>query len=253
MNLAARCDLDGTSISDYDTNSRGVEIVLDAVRDTPSIQRFIQASSRYVHRTEVFPKHDEDYSAFTCYGESKILTERIVRTRNLEIPWILVRPTSIWGPWFRIPYRTFFDTVRRGVYIHPMGASIRKSYGYVGNVVHQLRAFLNVDAALVNKKTFYVSDDSNIDVLEFAHSIRNAFNAPPVHQAPMFLLKSIATAGDLLKKAGMNNPPLTNFRLNNLLAQMNYDMSATVAVAQPSPFSLQQGVERTVEWIKRHG
>jgi nucleoside-diphosphate-sugar epimerase len=253
VHLAARCDLDGPTLADYDANITGVQNMIDAIRAAGSVERAIFASTRYVHRTEVFPKREDEYSPFTLYGESKVETERIVRTSGLEIPWVLIRPTSIWGPWFRIPYRMFFDTVRRGVYVHPKGRHISKSYGYVGNVVHQIRQFLAVDAAKVNRRTFYVSDDQNMDVLQFAHSIQKAFGAPPIRQVPFFVMKSLAVTGDFLKKLGMSNPPLTSFRLNNLLTPMHYDMSATTAVAGPAPYTLDQGVQITADWIRQHG
>lgn len=253
VHLAARCDLDGAALSDYDANMTGVRNMIDAIRAVGSVQRVVFASTRYVHRTEVFPTREDDYSPFTRYGESKVETERIVRTSGLEAPWVLIRPTSIWGPWFRIPYRGFFDTVRRGFYVHPKGRHISKSYGYVGNVVHQIRRFLDVDSALVNRRTFYVSDDDNMDVLQFAHSIQKAFKAPPVREVPLPVLKSIALAGDVLKKLGMSNPPLTSFRLRNLLTPMHYDLSATTAVAGRAPYSLDDGVRLTCDWILRHG
>jgi nucleoside-diphosphate-sugar epimerase len=253
VHLAARTDLDGPSVADYDANTVGVQNMIDAIRAAGSVQRAVFASTRYVHRTEIFPQRDDDYSPFTRYGESKVETERIVRTSGLEIPWVLIRPTSIWGPWFRIPYRMFFDTVRRGVYVHPKGRHISKSYGYVGNVVHQIRQFLAVDAAKVRGRTFYVSDDHNMDVLQFALSIQKAFAAPPVRQVPLPVMKSIAVAGDILKKLGMSNPPLTSFRLNNLLTPMQYDMSATTDVAGPAPYTLDEGVRITADWILKHG
>ena len=253
VHLAARCDLDGPTLADYDANTTGVQNMIDAIRAAGSVQRVVFASTRYVHRTEVFPTRDDEYSPFTRYGESKVETERIVRTSGLDVPWVLIRPTSIWGPWFRIPYRMFFDTVRRGLYVHPKGLNITKSYGYVGNVVHQIRQFLAVDAALVNGRTFYVSDDENMDVLQFAHSIQKAFGAPPVRQVPLFVMKALASTGDVLKKLGMSNPPLTSFRLNNLLTPMHYDMAATRAVAGPAPYTLDEGVRLTVDWILQNG
>jgi nucleoside-diphosphate-sugar epimerase len=253
VHLAARTDLDGAALKDYDSNTLGVKNIIQAMLSCHSVERAVLASSRYVHRTELFPARDDDYSPFTVYGESKVETERIVRASSLEIPWTLIRPTSIWGPWFRIPYRMFFDTVRRGIYMHPRGIRISKSYGYVGNVVHQIRRFLAVDAALVNRRTLYTSDDRNMEVLEFAHLIRAAFGAPPVRQASMALMKSMAAVGDGMKRLGFRNPPLTSFRLNNLLTQMHYDLSSTTQVAGPAPFTLQQGVQQTVEWIKSHG
>ena len=253
VHLAARTDLDGTTIADYAANTIGVQNMIAATQSVGTVSRILFASSRYVHRTEVFPKHDEDYSPFTPYGESKVETERIVRSSGLEIPWAIFRPTSIWGPWFRIPYRTFFDSVRRGVYVHPRGRKISKSYGYVGNVVHQIKQFLFVDASEIDKRTFYVSDDQNMDVLEFARLIQQAFGAPPVREVPLAVLQGLAIAGDALKMTGVSNPPLTSFRLSNLLTPMDYDLSLTTQVAGPSPYTLKAGVESTVEWIMKHG
>ena len=253
IHLAARTDLDGSILADYDTNTIGTSRVVDAVQAAGTVHRLLVASSRYVHRTEIFPARDDEYSPFTCYGESKVGTERIVRASQLEVPWVIVRPTSIWGPWFRIPYRTFFDAVRRGRYLHPKGMKIIKSYGFVGNVVSQIRMFSSLDASKVDKRTFYVSDVRNMDLLEFAREIQAAFGAPPVREAPMTLLRAIACGGDILKAVGMQNPPLTSFRLGNLLTPMNYDMSSTFESAGPDPYSLKDGVEATVEWILQHG
>jgi nucleoside-diphosphate-sugar epimerase len=253
VHLAARTDLDGPTLADYDANTIGVQNAIDAIRASGTVKRAVFASTRYVHKTEVFPLRDDDYSPFTLYGESKVETERLVRSSNLEIPWTLIRPTSIWGPWFRVPYRMFFDTVRRGVYVHPSGKRISKSYGFVGNVVHQIRQFLTVDPAKVDKRTFYVSDDQNMEVLEFARLIQEAFGAPPVRQVPMAVLKALASTGDVLKKIGVSNPPLTSFRLRNLLTPMSYDMTATREVAGSAPYTLKEGVQITADWILQHG
>ncbi len=253
VHLAARTDLDGGSLAEYDANTIGVQNVIGAIQAVGTATRAVFASSRYVHKTEIFPLRDDDYSPFTFYGESKVKTEQIVRASGLEIPWVLVRPTSIWGPWFRIPYRMFFDTVRRGLYVHPRGRQVSKSYGYVGNVVHQIRQFLTVDAKRVDGRTFYVSDDRRMDLLEFALLIQEAFGARPIRQVPMSLMLALAYSGDLLKGMGVSNPPITSFRLNNLLTPMNYDMSATCEVVGPAPYTLKQGVRATVDWIRQHG
>jgi nucleoside-diphosphate-sugar epimerase len=253
VHLAARTDLDGTTLADYHANTVGVRNMIAATQAAGTVSRILFASSRYVHRTEVFPKRDDDYSPFTPYGESKVETERIVRSSGLEIPWAIFRPTSIWGPWFRIPYRTFFDTVRKGVYVHPKGRKITKSFGYVGNVVNQILQLLSADKSKIDKRTFYVSDDQNLDLLEFAQLIQQAFGAPPIREVPVVLLQGLAIAGDVLKKIGVSNPPITSFRLSNLLTPMDYDLSLTRQVAGPAPYTLKAGVESTVEWILKHG
>ena len=253
VHLAARTDLDGPTAADYDSNTTGVRNMIEAVRCSPHVQRSIFASTRYVHQSDVFPRRDDDYSPFTLYGESKVESEKLVRSSGLQTPWLLIRPTSIWGPWFRVPYRTFFDTVRRGLYVHPRHLRISKCFGYVGNVVHQIRQFLSVDAARIHQRTLYVADLDNIDVLQFAQTIQRAFGAPPVRQVPLSLLKTIAFSGDMMKRLGVANPPLTSFRLGNLLTPMEYDLSATREVAGPSPYNMEEGVRTTVDWIRTYG
>jgi nucleoside-diphosphate-sugar epimerase len=253
VHLASRCDLDGSSLADYTANTTGVRNIISAIRRARSVKRAIFASSRYVHSTANRPRGDTEYAPFTFYGASKAEGEKIVRASGLEIPWVLIRPTSIWGPWFGIPYRGFFDVVRKGLYVHPRGEQLYKTYGYVGNVVHQIKQLLFVPAERVHGHVFYVADYQPIEIRRMAESIREAFGAPAVRDVPITLLRTLAKAGDGAKKLGWNNPPLTSFRLSNLRTQMVYDMSTTQAIAGPCPYTMQEGVRATVDWIKQHG
>ena len=55
--------------------------------------------------------------------------------------------------------------------------------------------------------------------------------------------------GDTLKLLGWNDPPLTSFRLNNMLTGAHYPIEKTQAVVGELPFSLQEGVQETLEWM----
>jgi nucleoside-diphosphate-sugar epimerase len=253
IHLAGRCDLDGSSLADYAANTTGVQNIISAIRGAGCVKRAIFTSSRYVHPTGVQPKKDAEYAPFTFYGASKAEGEKIVRASGLEIPWVLIRPTSIWGPWFGVPYRGFFDTVRKGLYVHPRGERLYKTYGYVGNVVHQIKQFLSAPAEFVHGRVFYVADYQPVEIRKMAETIREAFGAPVVREVPVTVLHTLARAGDGIRKLGWKNPPLTSFRLRNLRTQMVYDMSPTQAVAGPCPYTMGEGVRATVDWIKHHG
>jgi nucleoside-diphosphate-sugar epimerase len=253
VHLAARCDLAGESIEAYRANTQGVANVISAANRTSSVSRILFASSRYVHANESQPEQDDQYSPFTLYGASKVEGEKLVRSSSLDIPWLIVRPTSIWGPWFDIPYKGFFQAVRRGLYIHPGREKLYKSYGYVGNAVHQIRRFLTVPSETVHGRTFYLADYTPIEIREMAETIRRHFGAPPVRAAPIAIMKPLAAMGDIMRKLGWYNPPLTSFRLNNLRCQMVYDLSRTAAVVGELPYSVESGVAHTVEWMQQHG
>lgn len=250
--MGARTDLLSDQLGEYGANTSGLVNLIDACKQLPQLRRVIYASSRLVCKIGYQPKSETDYCPTTAYGESKVEGEKIVRARVGDAHvWTIVRPTSIWGPWFDIPYRTFFDTVRAGRYFHPGGVQVRKSFGFVGNSVHQLRRIMNAPADEVNRRTFYIGDYDAIDVYAFAQTISREFGSGAIKTLPLSLLKLMALAGDTLQKLGYKNPPLTSFRLDNLCTNMLHDFGDLPAVTGPLPFSAEQGVKQTVGWMQR--
>lgn len=249
IHLAARTDLDEKrSLEGYEENIVGTENVLKAVNETDSVQRVIVTSSMLVNSVRKTVSSDEDYSPPNLYGQSKVRTETITRQFGLRCEWIIVRPTTIWGPWNFTHVNGFFRILRKGLYIHPGRKPILKSYGYVGNVAYQIVGLLEAPGDGIHHKTFYVGDppiDLRLWVDEFSQMLRGK----KVRAAPIFAMKLIASLGDLFETFRMK-PPLTSFRLNNMTIDNIIDVEETLAVAGPSPYSLNAGVQETVEWLK---
>ncbi|MCB1658237.1 MAG: NAD(P)-dependent oxidoreductase [Pseudomonadales bacterium] len=250
--LGARTDLNGKTLEDYQENIVGVENLIAAANAAGSVQRVVFASSRLVCKIGYQPKNYTDYCPTTPYGESKVVGENIVNSlSDVKWSWCIFRPTSIWGPWFDVPYRNFFDTVRKGVYLHPTNATILKSFGYVGNSVYQIRKLMDVESNKIHKKTFYIGDYQPIDVLEFANSISEEFQVSKPKSVPLWLLKIAAIVGDSLNGIGIGFP-LTTFRLNNLITPMLHDFSDLQEVVGDLPYSMKDGVKLTVTWMNKH-
>jgi len=254
VHLAARTDLNGKSIEDYKANTIGVRNLIEVASCVPSLKRVVFASSMYVCRLGYVPQHDSDYCPNTYYGESKALGERVVREcAGGSFVWVIVRPTSIWGPWFDVPYKGFFAAVRKGIYFHPRGHQIKRSYGFVLNVVFQLVGLISpqLESNRVHAKTFYLADYEPVDIKQWADTIAAAFGRSKAREVPLLLLRLAATGGDLLKRLGVPNPPLTSFRLDNLITPAVFDMSAVRSLCGESPYTLEEGVRLTVDWIRR--
>jgi nucleoside-diphosphate-sugar epimerase len=249
--LAARTDLDGEVIADYDANTIGVGNLIKAVSKNTSLQKVIFASSRLVCKVGYIPGSMEDYCPDTLYGQSKAMGEKIVRAMSSQIscPWIIVRPTSIWGPWFDVPYKNFFLSIYRRQYFHPASMKIKKHFGFVGNTVYQLGVLGGENCIAAHSHTMYLADYDAIDVKEMANIISAEFYNGPIISFPMPVLKSCAYIGDFLKKKGWKNPPLTTFRLNNLITSMEYDLEPLRAVIGPLPYTMHQGIEVTCNWL----
>jgi nucleoside-diphosphate-sugar epimerase len=254
VHLAARTDLEQRKgLEHFAPNIAGVANIIDTVRITSGVRRVIFASSRLVFDLGYQPRHESDYHASTLYGISKAKGEDLVRAASDDLGvWMIVRPTGMWGPWFGEPYRSFFEMVRRGMYVNPSGGPVYKSYGYVENLVHQLQRLTEAQEDLVNGKTFWLADYRPVVVLEWASQIAKAFGSRPIRTMPVSLLRVAAAAGDVVGRFGYSFP-MTSFRLNNLTHDMVYDTSATEAVVGSLPFSLEEGTARTIEWLRLHG
>lgn len=85
IHLAARTDLRGVTLQDYDANMSGVSNVLAAINEAGSVQRAIFASSMYVCEPGYMPKDFEDYAPHTLYGESKVETEKELKRPILQL------------------------------------------------------------------------------------------------------------------------------------------------------------------------
>lgn len=254
VHLGARTDLVGRRLGDYAANTVGVSNVIEAARNLPRLRRVIFASSRMVCRIDDIPSDYDHYSPPNPYGASKVEGERLVKSADLPFEWVLVRPTSIWGPGFGIPYRNFFDQVRKRRYFHQAGHNPLKSFGYVENTVYQLMKLIDAPAELVDRRTFYLGDYAPLSVREWANRIHTAFDLPgKIPDIPLAALRVAAKVGDLTNWVLRDDrAPLTTFRLNNLLANMVYpQLSELEVVTGPLPYDWKYGTDKTVAWLKQ--
>lgn len=250
VHLGARTDLHGRSLRDYAANLEGVQNVVEAAAQSRSLEASIFASSRMVCEISYIPQSDDDYCPPNFYGQSKVEGELIVRGAELGHRWTIVRPTSIWGPHFGVPYRDFFISVLAGRYVHPRGERIEKSFGYVGNTVHQILRLLHEPQTTIHRKTLYLADYEPLDVWEFAQEICAYAGRRRVRTAPVTLLRAAALLGDGLQRARiMKDAPLTSFRLRNLRTRMVYDLSELSAAVGPLPFTRTDGVQATLSYL----
>lgn len=250
LHAAARTDLDGGTLDDYAANSLGVENMAAAARLATQLDRIVFFSSMLVCELGYVPQHDMDYRPNTLYGQSKVIGEEIVRRIPLsDLPWVLVRPTSIWGPWFGSPYRNFFEAIRAGWFVLPRGSRSIRSYGYIDNLVAQTMAIASAPSKEVLGRTFYLADYKPLDLSEWANAISAAAGHSKVREVPLSLLRMGAWCGDFAKQLGWANPPLTNFRLKNLLTSAVFDMSHLSRLCPNLPVDRDEGVRRTVAWL----
>ena len=251
LHFAARTDLDeNKQLKGYDANIKGVENIVKIINDNKSIKKVIYASSRMVCKIDYVPNNYSDYCPPNLYGESKMIGEKIVRELATH-DFVIVRPTSIWGPFFHIPYRTFFDTIKKGTFFLPKGHNPKKSFGFVYNSIFQVEKILFSNS--INKeKTIYLTDYPPIELKTWSDLISKKINNKSTREIPVFVLKFIAKIGDIFSMLGWKNVPLTMFRYNNMITNMVYDTAELETICGKLPYSLTEGVNITVDWMENN-
>lgn len=247
VHLAARTDLDGKTLRDYSANTVGVENILRVANELPNLKKIIITSSMLVCKAGYMPKDQHDYKPTTVYGESKVRTEEITWAKPPKCDWAIVRPTSIWGPWFGVPYRNFFDMVKAKMYFHIGHRSCSKTYGYVENAVYQIKQILFNETPDADNKVFYLGDKPAIYIEEWADQIAAQLGHKVV-RFPYWLIKCAALCGDILGKLGIHFP-MTSFRLKNMTTDNIVNVDNTYQIAPEPPIDRMEGIRRTLKWM----
>jgi GlcNAc-P-P-Und epimerase len=252
IHLAARIDVDPTATAeDYPQNIGGVRNMARVIREVGSVQRAICTSTQLVCKLGYVPQNDLDFAPNTAYGESKVRTEQIWREEDGGgVEWCMVRPTTIWGPHMNPGYLPFLRMVRDGRYFHVGHEPLRKSYGYVGNTVAQYIALLEAPADRIHGRVFYLADYEPTDLRDWAEAFRAGLNAPKIRTLDPRAAKLGARIGDIVTAVGWRRFPFTSYRLNNVLTRYVFDLTDTEAVCGPLPYSMEEGVEETVHWLR---
>jgi nucleoside-diphosphate-sugar epimerase len=254
LHLAAMTGMDIHDMSFFDANTKGVTNLIQATQKIDSLQRVLFASSLLVCPNGHVPSSDTEYDPPNLYGKSKVIGEKMIRDSRMKCSWVIVRPTSVWGPWFEHSYRTFFQVVDRGLFVLPGAQKIVKPLSFVGNTVHMMQHLLLHPDGQVEGQTYYLGDYPEHSIQEWANLISKTLGRQrKIPVFPISILWGLAAIGDLLKRMGWADPPLTKFRLKNMLTGAHYPIEKTQKIVGELPFTLQEGVQRTLEWMDQQG
>ena len=249
IHLAARTDLSGKKYKDYIVNIKGVSNIIKICKNYKNIKRVIFASTMLVKRLDTKTNSILDYDPNTNYGKSKVEGENMVLNhKSISAEMCIIRPTSIWGEWFREPYKNFFDYVIKGRYFHPGRNSCKKTFGYVGNTVYQIDKLLFADAKKIKNKIFYIGDKPSVNISKWANEIAILAKVSKPKKMPFFIFKLLGWLGDFIVKLGIKFP-MTTFRLKNMTTDRVCKLNDTYDICGNPPYDRKKATIKTLEWI----
>jgi len=248
IHLAAKADLIGKSLEDYSTNTKGVEVLIEVCNQIDTIELVVFTSTMLVCSVGYKPSNEDDYLPPNLYGVSKMIGEQIVKDKKnlIGFKWFIIRPTSIWGPWFGPTYRRFFEMIMKKRYILFSGHSSTKTYGYIGNSVYQIDALIRNQKSLY--KTFYIGDYEPTNINEWACEVSNLVGYKPI-TLPNIIVYFSGVIGDIFKVIGLKFP-MNTFRYKNMTTNNVVDLENTKSIAPNLPFTRDYGNRTTLNWMK---
>ncbi len=251
--LAARTDLDEKkNIEGYKANTIGVENLVKVLNKCASVKRVIVTSSMFVCEPGHDPKNYDDYAPHTVYGQSKVITEKVVKeSKDIRFDWTIIRPTSIWGPWFGEPYNVFFHHVNNRTYFDIKGKTATKTYGFILNALHQMDKIMFTAPGELHGRTYYIGDSPGLHINEWAKEIASQLNIRLLPM-PLFVIRLGSLFGDLVGLFGVRFP-LQSFRMKNMTTDNTISLlQDTIWLVPDQPYSVKEGVAITLKWLKDH-
>lgn len=251
IHLAAYASMEAKSLDEFKVNTEGTRILLEAIKQCPSVERVVVTSTQHVRRPGTPPPQgDQDYVPHGFYGQSKVITEQNTRAAGLRCCWTIVRPTTVWGP-FQPPMADgVWKLLRKGLYLHPANDPVMRSYGYVKSVVWQMERLLQAPVEKVNGRVFYVGD-SNMPQYEWINDFARALTGRNVKTVPLWVIKGLALLGDILRSVGLRFPMYAS-RLFNLISPNPVPIEPILELLGTPPYTMKQGIGETTKWLESY-
>jgi len=195
----------GLSAKDYQRNVEKTEAMLDMVTGYKT-SKYIFYSTQFVYRTKnSLPKNEEDYAPADAYGESKVKSEKLIRSSLPKDQWLILRPSYIWGPGLERFRDGLLYRLAKNQLLVPSDTSIFRYYGYVETVAAQTCKFYLQDFSSLPSKVYYLSDDA-IPVHRFCEYLINALGQGRAWRIPPYFIRVLGLAGQLLERFGISAP-----------------------------------------------
>jgi nucleoside-diphosphate-sugar epimerase len=246
IHLAARTEARTANYpGEYAINFQGAETLCRVLASSTSVRTTVFTSSMVL----AWPGTPQSSS----YAHSKARMEQVVEEAApmLRCASCIVRPVSTWGPYFRTPFREFFEAIARGRYWHPGPGTVPKRFGYVGNTAYQLLRLISAKPSQVDRRRFFLGDYESLTIERWANLISRSFRVKPPRMLPVSLVGVLAKAGDLFEASRIGKAPLTSRRLENMRTDTSiFPIEEIRSVAGPLPYTLEEGVEETVRWLR---
>lgn len=186
------------------------------------------------------------------YGRSKLLAEDHLRTMT-EFPWIILRPTGVYGPRDR-DYLVLMKLIKKGVDVSVGLQQQMLNFIYVKDLASA--SILALESPYLHR-TWFVADGDYYTSKTYSKLLQDVLNQQHVLSVriPLFMVKVVSLVSESLSQL-TGKPALLNADKYKVMKQRNWTCSASELehdLSFKAAYNLRQGLEETVAWYTENG
>ena len=244
----------------YRVNTEGTKNLADAIIALKMpIKRFVFVSSlsifgaiREKQPYQEITEHDTT-KPNTAYGKSKLKAERYLDSLGIGFPYIILRPTGVYGPREK-DYFLMAKSIKQHIDFSVGFKRQDITFVYVQDVVQAVFLALNHGK---NGRNYFISygEVSQSETFSDLHHHELGDTWLLRIKAPIWVLRLVTFFGEYIGRMTGKMSALNNDKYN-ILKQRNWRCDIEPAVDELGfhpRYKLKQGVKLAVEWYKKNG
>lgn len=244
----------------YRVNTEGTKNLADAIIALKMpIKRFVFVSSlsifgaiREKQPYQEITEHDTP-KPNTAYGKSKLKAERYLDSLGIGFPYIILRPTGVYGPREK-DYFLMAKSIKQHIDFSVGFKRQDITFVYVQDVVQAVFLALNHGK---NGHKYFLSDGEVYQSETFSDLLHHELGDTWLLRikAPIWVLRLVTFFGEYIGRMTGKMSALNNDKYN-ILKQRNWRCDIEPAVDELGfhpRYKLKQGVKLAVEWYKKNG
>ena len=242
----------------YKVNTEGtINLVKALINLQMPIHKFVYLSSLSIFGAireqapyQEINEHDHP-KPNTIYGKSKLLAEQFICSVGNNFPYVILRPTGVYGPRER-DYFMMAQSVKNHIDFSAGFKQQDITFVYVKDVVQAI--FLTFNHGM-NGRKYFLTDGKVYSASDFSQLIRHALGNPWLLRVtvPLWVLHALTFVGEWIGHLTGKVSALNRDKYH-ILKQRNWRCNVEPAMDELGyhpHYPLERGVKETIEWYRQ--
>lgn len=235
----------------YQVNGEYLKVLVRAITENNiCLKKFIFVSSLAAYGPADFQpgklvKKDSTPHPVSNYGKSKLMAENFLKSVD-TIPWLMIRPTVVYGP-RETELLTVFKLLNHRLELLIGQQPQSLTFIYIKDLVKAMMTCLFSDKI---REAYFVTDGNLYTTAYFNGCIKNILRRKGIKiTISIETLRFLARCSEIVGKITRKYPPLNQNKVHELACRSWQCETSTIPGFTPA-FFLEKGLQETIKWYK---